>query len=373
MRVPFLDLKMQLGAIRGEVTAAVARVLEGGTYILGEEVRAFEAEWASFCGAAGAVAVASGTDALVLALKASGAAREGRSDEVVTTSLTAGYTALAIQLAGGRPVFADIDRRDYTLDPQSIEDAITPRTRAIVPVHLYGRMADMASIRSIADRRGLVLVEDAAQAHGARRDGKPAGSWGDAAAFSFYPTKNLGAFGDGGIITARDGAVLRRARTLRQGGHPEAFRESGAEMGLNSRLDEMQAAILRVKLPYLDAWNEQRRKLASFYGRALEGVRSLQLPDAGDPEWHVFYLYVVGHPRRDELRAHLAAHGVETLIHYPFLLHQQARFRDPRQGPLPVVEAVQPTILSLPLHPWLRADEAGHVAEVLAAFGAGRP
>jgi dTDP-4-amino-4,6-dideoxygalactose transaminase len=366
MKVPYLELQRQLGSLRREISEAIDLFLDSGVYILGEQVRAFESEWAEFCESTGAVGVATGTDALVLALKASGAVREGKGDEVITTPLTAGYTALAIRLAGGVPVFADIDPRRYTIDPQSIEDSITSRTRAIVPVHLYGRMADMPNICSIADRKGLAVIEDAAQAHGARLDGKPPGSFGEAAAFSFYPTKNLGAFGDGGILTARDVAILSNARILRQGGHQEALQ--GSETGLNSRLDEIQAAILRVKLRYLDSWNQRRRELADEYNTALAGISSIELPDAGDRESHVFHLYVIQHDKRDELRAHLSRQGIETLIHYPFLIDRQPHFATSRLKSLPVAERVQSRILSLPLNPWMTRDEVLFVAEAVRAF-----
>ncbi len=366
MIVPYLDLKRQLESAGDEIGRAITRVLDGGTYILGDEVQLFESEWASFCGTAGAVGVATGTDALILALKATGAVREGKNDEVITAPLTAGYTALGIQLAGGVPVFADIDPKSYMIDPQSIEDSITPRTRAIVPVHLYGQMADMKSVSSIAEKHGLVVVEDAAQAHGARLDGKSAGSFGAAAAFSFYPTKNLGAFGDGGMVTAQDKTVLQKARMLRQGGHYEALQTP--ETGLNSRLDEMQAAILRVKLNHLEAWNEKRREIAERYNAGLSGMRSVQLPEPSNPQSHVFHLYVISHPQRDELRAFLLENGIETMIHYPYLLHRQPLFQRAGQSHLPVAEKAEPMILSLPLNPWLRTDEVEYVIDAMKRY-----
>lgn len=366
MIVPYLDLKRQLESAGDEIGSAITRVLNGGTYILGDEVQLFESEWASFCGTAGAVGVATGTDALVLALKATGAVREGKNDEVITAPLTAGYTALGIKLAGGVPVFADIDPRSYMIDPQSIEDSITPRTRAIVPVHLYGQMADMKSVFSIAEKHGLIVVEDAAQAHGARLDGESAGAFSDAAGFSFYPTKNLGAFGDGGIVTAQDQTVLRKARMLRQGGHYEPLQST--ETGLNSRLDELQAAILRVKLRHLESWNDKRRKIAELYNAGLSGISSIQLPEARNSESHVFHLYVISHPKRDELRAYLLESGIETMIHYPYLLHQQPLFRRVEQAPLPVAEKIGPTILSLPLNPWLRTEEIEYVIDRVIRF-----
>src|SRR5215218_6061458 len=240
MPVSFLDLRREHEEVGDEVRAAVERVLDGGVYILGREVEAFEREWARFCGAAASAGVANGTDALALALVASGAVRPGRRDEVITAPLTAGYTALAIQNAGGVPTFADVD-----------------------PVHLYGRLAEMEAVCDFAERRGLVVVEDAAQAHGARLGRRRAGAWGQAAAFSFYPTKNLGAYGDGGAVTSDDAGVIERVRELRQGGHPSAM--LGRVAGRNSRLDELQAATLRVKLRRLDAWNRRRRRLAATY------------------------------------------------------------------------------------------------------------
>ena len=366
MKVPFLDLKMQLGLIGDESAEAMKRVLGSGWYILGEEVQSFESEWAAFCQAGGAVGVATGTDALVLALKATGAVREGKNDEVITTPLSAGYTALAIQLAGGIPVFVDINPYDYTLDPQTIEDAITPRTRAILPVHIHGRMADMPAICFIAEKHGSMVIEDGSQAHGAKLHGKSAGTYGAAGAFSLYPTKNLGGFGDGGIVTASDSTTLQKVRMLRQGGHLEALQSM--EIGINSRLDEMQAAILRVKLKYLHSWNQQRQKLAGRYNSAFKNIPLIQLPEVKDPESHVFHLYVVSHPKRDDLRAYLHENGIETLIHFPYLLHEQPQFKNSRQRPLPVAEKVRQTILSLPLNPWMRADEVSYVIDVCSKF-----
>jgi dTDP-4-amino-4,6-dideoxygalactose transaminase len=366
MKVPFLDLKMQLGTIRDETAEAMNRVLDSGWYILGEEVQSFESEWASFCQAGGAVGVATGTDALVLALKATGAVREGKNDEVITTPLSAGYTALAIQLAGGIPVFVDINPYDYTLDPQAIEDAITPQTRAILPVHIHGRMADMPAICFLAEKHGLIVVEDGSQAHGAKLHGKSAGTYGAAGGFSLYPTKNLGGFGDGGVVTASDSTTVRKIRMLRQGGHLEALQST--EIGINSRLDEMQAAILRVKLRYLNSWNQRRQKLAGVYHTSLKNLPLIQLPEVKDPESHVFHLYVVSHPKRDVLRRYLHENGIETLIHFPYLLHEQPQFKNSRQAPLPVAEKTRQTILSLPLNPWMREAEVSYVLDVMSRF-----
>ena len=366
MPIPFLDLRRQQREIEAELHAVFARVLRRGEFILGAEVAAFEAEWAHYCAAPAAAGVASGTDALALALVASGAVRRGAGDEVITTPLTAGYTALAILNAGAIPVFADIDPQTYTLAPASVEQLITPRTRAIVPVHLYGQLADMDALCVVAARHHLVVVEDAAQAHGARLDGRTAGAFGAAAAFSFYPTKNLGACGDGGAVVARDRELIERVKRLRQGGHAAALRDSIE--GRNSRLDEVQAALLRVKLTHLDGWNERRKALARFYDAALARVPRLQLPQARAAEAHAYHLYVIQHPARERLRAHLAARGVETLVHYPALLHRQRLFSRPEQPALPVAERLAPRLLSLPLYPQLRPDEAQAVADAVLAF-----
>jgi len=362
MNVPFLDLRRQHSELAPELSAAAERVLAGGAYVLGREVEAFESEWAAFCGARSAAGVANGTDALSLALLASGAVRPGRGDEVVTSPLTAGYTALAILNAGGTPVFADIDPRTYTLDPEDLERRLTPRTRAVVPVHLYGRLADVAGVCDVAGRKGLVVVEDAAQAHGASASGRRAGAHGHAAAFSFYPTKNLGACGDGGAVTSNDPALVERIKELRQGGHPSAMR--GEVAGRNSRLDELQAALLRVKLGRLEEWNGRRRELAAEYRRALKDS-AVVVPEAPDDDAHVYHLFVVEHPRRDPLRARLAARGVETLVHYPEPLHLQPLFREGRRRPLPAAERAAARVLSLPLYPQLRDAELRAVAEAV--------
>jgi dTDP-3-amino-3,4,6-trideoxy-alpha-D-glucose transaminase len=368
MPISFLDLRRQHEEIGAEAGAAVGRVLAGGTYVLGREVEAFEREWARFCGARACAGVGNGTDALSLALRASGAVRPGRRDEVITAPLTAGYTALAVADAGGVPVFADIDPDTYTLDARGLERALTKRTRAVVPVHLYGQMSDMEAVCDFAARRGLVVVEDAAQAHGARLDGRRAGAWGQAAAFSFYPTKNLGAYGDGGAVTSDDVGLIERVKELRQGGHPSAL--AGRATGRNSRLDELQAAALRVKLGRLSDWNRRRRELASMYRRLLSPARGrLVLPSAhAGSGSHVFHLYVVRHPERERLRAHLAARGVETLIHYPDPLHLRPLFRRRGQATLPAAERLTGEILSLPLYPQLRDEELREVAKAVLDF-----
>lgn len=365
MQIPFLDLRRERLEIGEAVDAAAARVHARGQYILGPEVEAFEDEWARFCEVRAAAGVATGTDALSLALVASGAVRPGRGDQVITSSLTAGYTGVAILNAGGVPVFADIDPRTYTLAPPSAEAAITPRTRAIVPVHLHGGMADMPAINDIAERRGLVVIEDAAQAHGARLHGRRAGSWGHAAAFSFYPTKNLGAYGDGGAVVSTDLALIARVKALRQGGHLASMQDD--TVGRNSRLDELHAAVLRVKLTHLDAWNERRRLLADAYSSSLRDAHVTRPSSLAGCD-HVHHLYVVRHAERDRLRAHLAARDIETAIHYPFLLHQQPLLRREDQAPLPAAEAAAAAILSLPLYPQLRQAEGEAVVAAIQEF-----
>jgi dTDP-4-amino-4,6-dideoxygalactose transaminase len=367
MRIPFLDLKRQYSEVEAEISITLAGVLGGGSYVLGGEVEGFEAEWARFCGVRGAASLNSGTDALTLALMASGAVRQGGSDEVITAPLSPGYTALAVIRAGGVPIFADIDPHRYTIDPEAIEKLITPRTRAIVPVHLYGQMADMKAITEIASRHGLVVIEDAAQAHGASINGKRAGAYGQAAAFSFYPTKNLGAYGDSGAVTSDDLELIERVKILRQGGHPAGIQTKIA--GCNSRLDEVQAAVLRVKLKYLLDWNRRRKDLARVYDEAFKGS-GIESPLVGDPETHAFHLYVIQHPEREQLRKQLLEKGIETMIHYPFLLHQQLLFRSKDQpATLPVAERVVKRIISLPLYPQLSLEEVQEVASEILAFG----
>ena len=364
--IRFLDLTRQHREIETGLIEAVTRVVRGGRFMLGAEVEAFETEWAAYCNASKSAGVASGTDALSLALLSTSAVRPGQGDEVITSPLTSSYTAIAILRAGGVPVFADIDPETFTLDAKAVSRAITRRTRAIVPVHLYGQMCNMHALCDTAARHGLIVVEDAAQAHGARLGDRSAGGFGAAAAFSFYPTKNLGACGDAGAVVSADPVVIERVKSLQTGGDHDALQEK--PLGWNSRLDEMQAAILRVKLPYLDKWNEKRRSLASLYNDELRSISQLQLPAATSNEAHVRHLYVVQHPKRDSLRAHLSARGIETLVHYPFLLHQQPLLRSSTQPALPIAEKVAPRLLSLPLYPQLHVEEAYEVVSAIRSF-----
>lgn len=361
MPIPFLDLTRQHQEIEIELGAAIQRVISRGHFVLGEEVAEFEREWSRFSGAEGAASVGSGTDALTLSLIASGAVKKGSGDEVIVPALTAGYTALAVLNAGAVPVFADIDSETCTVEPQSIEDAITPKTKAIVPVHLYGQAAPVSQISQVANRHSLLIIEDAAQAHGIRLHEETV-----AAAFSFYPTKNLSAYGDGGAIVSNEAQLIERIKLLRQGGHQAAL--EGEVEGRNSRLDEIQAAVLRVKLKRLSRWNERRRELAALYSEMLSGVEGLKTPAVSQPDTRVFHLYVVQHAERDRLRRHLSERGIETMVHYPFLLHQQKLFRRPEQKQLPVAEALVSKLLSLPLYPQMTKAEVREVANAVKDF-----
>jgi dTDP-4-amino-4,6-dideoxygalactose transaminase len=357
-KVPFGDLKRQYEAIKDELDTAARRVMAGGWYILGPETRAFEEEFAAFCGVGHAVGVASGTDALQLALAALGV---GAGDEVITVANAGVPGAVAILQAGARPVFVEVDDRSFNLDPAALEEAITPHTKAIMPVHLYGRMADMRPILTIAERHGLPVVEDCAQAHGATYRGQIAGSIGACGCFSFYPTKNLGALGDGGMVVTDDAALAERLRRLRQYGWERKYFSSDPN-GANSRLDELQAALLRVKLRYLPEWNARRRQIAEMYDDLLVGV-DLALPAAAADGEHVYHLYVVRSGARDHLQAALSERGIGTDIHYPLPTHRQPIYADlGPTGGLPTTERLAQEILSLPIYPELTDAEVRAVA-----------
>lgn len=361
--VPFGDFKAHLAPLRVEIDAAVARVLDSGWFILGPEGEAFERELAAFFDAKDAVGVANGTEAIQLALEALGI---GPGDEVVTSPLTAAFTALAVMRSGARPVFADLDPATLNLAPEAVARAITPRTKALLPVHLYGHPADLDPLLALAHERGIALIEDACQAHGACYKGRKVGALSGLGALSFYPTKNLGAFGDGGAVLVNDPAVAARLRLLRNGGQSDRYRHEVA--GINSRLDELQAAILRVKLKHLPAWIEQRRALAGLYLAALEGT-GLGLPHEQEWAQACYHLFVVRHPRRDALAAALKQRAVATLIHYPIPLHLQPAFASlgGRSGDFPVAEAAASGILSLPLYPELTEAQARFVADAVSA------
>lgn len=359
--VPFLDLKAHVAALRGEIDAAVARVLDSGWFILGPEGEAFEDEMAQAFGAKEAVGVANGTEAIQLVLEALGV---GAGDEVVTSPLSAAFTALAVARAGARPVFADLDPETLNLAPESVERVLTPRTKALLPVHLYGHPVDLDPLLDIARRRGIPLVEDACQAHGAQYKGRTVGSIGDAGTLSFYPTKNLGAFGDGGGIVTDDTLLASRLRRLRNGGQSDRYRHE--VVGVNSRLDEIQAAILRAKLKHLGAWTERRRAIASAYLAAL-GASGLGLPREQPYARAVYHLFVARHPKRDALMAALRERGVGTLIHYPIPLHLQPAFASlgGKPGDFPVAEKAAEEVISLPLYPELTDDQVAAVTGAL--------
>jgi len=354
--VPFSDLPAQYRAIRAEVDCAVARVLSSGEFVLGPEVAAFETEFAAYTGSVHAVAVNSGTSALHLALLAAGVSP---GDEVVTTGFTFVATVAAILYTGARPVFADIDPASFTIDPALVEAAVTPRTRAIVPVHLYGRPADMDPILEIARRRGITVIEDAAQAHGATYKGRPAGSMGDMGCFSFYPGKNLGACGEGGLVTAASPAHARTLRMLRDWGTERRYEH--VLKGYNYRMDAIQAAILRVKLTRLDCWTERRRRLAALYSRVLPGAGLITPADAPGRAWHA---YVVRTPDRNELQRRLAERGIETRIHYPAPVYLLPAYSDLGYGPgdFPHAERAAAEVLSLPLYPEMTDAQVEEVA-----------
>ncbi|HEY6361231.1 MAG TPA: DegT/DnrJ/EryC1/StrS family aminotransferase [Vicinamibacterales bacterium] len=360
--IPFLDLRPADDV--EQIRCAIDRVIERGWFILGPEVEAFEEEFAAASGARYAVGVGNGTDAIALLLRAAGI---GTGDEVIVPALTAAFTGLAVLAAGARPVFADVDPERLTLDPAACLAVITARTRAIVPVHLYGQPADLSSLLAIARQHDLAVVEDCCQAHLATSAGVPVGTRGVGGAFSFYPTKNLGALGDGGAIITNDSAIADRVRRLRHGG--QASRDEHVEAGANSRLDEIQAAVLRARLPLLPHRTARRRALAAAYRDRLPAeLPAVPERDAG----HVYHLFPVRSPRRDALREHLRGAGIETLIHYPVPLNEQRAFTPLAPADCPAAARAAREVLSLPFHPRLTDAEAARVADVVAAFEKGR-
>ncbi|MBK9062205.1 MAG: DegT/DnrJ/EryC1/StrS family aminotransferase [Acidobacteria bacterium] len=362
--VPYLDLARAAEGDEPELSAAVLAAVRRGRYVLGSEVAAFESEWAAFCGAARAVGVANGTDAITLALRALGV---GPGDEVLTVSMTCAPTATGILRAGATPVFVDVEEDRLTMDAGALAAAVTPRTKAILPVHLYGRVADVEAIGAFARQNDLLLVEDCAQAHGAALAERPAGTFGRAAAWSFYPTKNLGALGDGGAVTVvgeADAAVADRVARLRVYGY--VTRNDAAEPGYNSRLDEVQAAALRVRLRKLAAGNRRRAEIAARYDVALAGTVRVP-PPAREGETPAHHLYVVRVPDREAFRARLAELGIGTDVHYPRAVHEQPAFAGLPRGPLAVTERAIREVVSLPLDPLLTDAEADKVIEAVRA------
>ena len=364
MNVPFLNLPAQYASLEDELLPTVEKVLAGGHYILGENVAALEQAIASRSGARFGIGVNSGSDALTLALRALGI---GPGDEVITTPFTYIAPAEAIHQMGAKIVFADIDPRTFNLDPSEVAKKITPRTKAIIPVHLFGQAALMKELMALAGPRGIHVVEDCAQAIGATCHGNPVGSFGQLACFSFYPTKNLGAAGDGGMVVTNDETLAGKLRMLRAHGIERRYFHD--LHGYNSRLDELQAAILRVKLPRLNHWNERRAEIAERYSEGLKKL-ALELPVIVPGNTHVYHVYAVLTSRRDELQKFLAGRGVPTIIYYPLPLHLQKVYVDLRHcaGDLPIAEAVSKTILPLPIYPELTDDQVDYVIEMMGQF-----
>lgn len=360
MTIPFVDLKVKSSKMRNEIATAVEQAIDDGQFILGDQVAAFEHAFASFSGGRHGIGLGNGTEALHLALRGLGV---GPGDEVITAANTFVATALAIAYCGAKPVLVDCDPNDYLIDANWIEQAITPKTKAIVPVHLYGQPADMAAILEIANKYDLPVVHDACQAHGARIDDKPLGAFGTAACYSFYPSKNLGAYGDGGAVVTNCDTLAERIRMLRNYG--QRAKNKYEMLGFNSRLDTLQAAILSVKLRYLAEGNEQRRAAAKRYKEVLTGHPDLILPKERPGVTHVYHLYVVQHPNRDELAARLQAEGVQCGIHYPTPIHKIVSFESCRTVPegAPVATRLAGRILSLPMYPGLSDEAIDVVAE----------
>jgi len=366
MNIPFVDLVAQYQNLQGEIFPALQRVMSRGDFILGEEVDLFEQEFARYCGVAHSVGVASGTEALHLAVRALGI---GPGDEVITAANTFIATALAVSYTGATPVFVDVRREDFNIDVTLIERAITRRTRAIIPVHLYGQPAGMQGILQIAAQYNLKVIEDASQAHGATIGDRRVGSFGDIGCFSFYPGKNLGAYGDGGAIVTNDAQLAETIRLLRNYGQKTKYVHT--MLGYNSRLDTMQAAILRVKLRHLDEWNKRRRRAAQFYHERLAGL-DVPLPKEKSGVRHVYHLYVIQHRRRDQLLQALTAQGISCGIHYPVPLHQQQPYRGMSTMPVgaPVTSELSREILSLPIYPEISEEQITRVVEAAKRFQA---
>ena len=363
--IPFLSLVPQHAQIRSEVLDAMANVYDRNWFVLGKELEAFEQEFAQFSSMPFCIGVGNGLDALFIALKACGV---GTGDEVIVPAHTFLATWLSVVRTGAKVVPVDVDAATCNIDMQRIEDALTKRTKVVVPVHLYGLPCDMTSLLSITRQRGILVVEDNAQAHGATWDGKVTGSFGDCSATSFYPVKNLGALGDGGAIVTRNYDFAQFAYRYRNYGFE--VKNIAEEQGTNSRLDELQAAILRIKLKYLHRWNNERIKLASLYLKELAGIADIQLPSSSPQARHVYHLFVIRTPRRNALKEYLMARHIETAIHYPVPPHLQKSFLDLgyKKGAFPVTEAIAETGLSLPLWPGMDESQVEYICENIRAF-----
>jgi len=366
MQIPFGDLKRQYISIKDEIDEAIRKVLNRGSFILGENVESFEREFSNFCGAKFGIGVGSGTEALHLSLVSCGVQA---GDEVITVANTAVPTVSAISFANATPVFVDIDPESYNINPSKIEEKISKKTKVILPVHLYGQPADMDSILEVAKRHKLKVIEDACHAHGAEYKGRTVGTLGNIGCFSFYPTKNLSAYGDGGMVVTNDEEIAIRLKMLRNYG--EERRYHNPIKGFNSRLDEIQAAILRVKLKYLSKWNERRRKIAESYNNLLKTVIK---PKEMDYTRHIYHLYVVRSTKRDQLQMYLQEEGIGTLIHYPVPIHLQPAYRDLgfKKGSLPITEKYANEILSLPIFPELTDEEIKYISNTVNSFQIGK-
>jgi dTDP-4-amino-4,6-dideoxygalactose transaminase len=364
MNVPFVDLKAQYAPLKEEILSGISRVFDSMQLFLGENVQGLEREFAQFCGSPHGIGVSDGTNALHIILRA---LEIGPGDEVITVSHTFIATAEAILLTGAKPVFVDVDPDTCLMDVSQVEAKITPRTKAILPVHLYGQTVDMDPLLDIASRYGLRVVEDCAQAHGAEYKGRKAGSMGDAAGFSFYFSKNLGAYGEGGFITAKDPELATRIRKIRDHGSGTKYHHD--MVGLNGRLDEIQAVVLRAKLPHLSQWNEKRREHAAKYAELLKDL-PLKTPTEKADHCHVYHLYVIQVADRDLLQAYLKEQGVFTGIHYPVPIHLQKCIADLgyTEGSLPVTERITKEILSLPMYAELTDDQIGHIVSTIKEF-----
>lgn len=363
--IPLVDLKAQYQGIKPDVMSAIESVLDGMNLFLGENVYHLERDFAEQCHAKYGVGVGSGTEALFLALSACGI---GVGDEVITVPNTFFATVEAIALTGARPVFVDIDPDTYTMDARQLEDVVGPRTKAIIPVHLYGQPADMNPIKQVATKYGLKVIEDACQSHGATYEDRRTGSLGDVAAFSFYYSKNLGAYGEGGMIVTKSRAIATHVQMIRNHGSSQRYHHT--YYGTNSRLDEIQAAILRVKLPYLDQWSTRRRALALEYTKRLEEVAEVKTPVEREGSSHVYHLYVIQVPDRDALEAWLKRHGIQTGIHYPVPIHMQpaCAHMGYGEGSFPVAEAAADRILSLPIYPELSIEDVAYICQTIKDY-----
>lgn len=362
MTISFTDFKRAYNEHKAEFDRAFESVMNSGQLILGKQVQEFEKEFAAFCGALTAVGVANGMEALQIALMALGI-KDG--DEVITTPFSAVATANAIVAVGAKPVFVDIDEY-FNLDPAGIPAAITPKTKAILPVHLYGQPADMDAIMAVAKDKNLKVIEDCAQAHGAQYNGKSVGSFGDFGCFSFYPTKNLGAFGDSGAVVTRDQKADEVCRTLRNYGQKNRYEHEA--YGINSRLDELQAALLLVQIKYLKQYNARRQEIARMYNEQLAGVKDIVLPKTRAGSEHVYHIYAIQSDWRDELQKYLSEQGITTLIHYPIIIPKQRSYADYNALSFPKAQRAADTTLSLPIHPLLTNEEVNYICEKIKQF-----